>query len=174
MEDRSRGWLFRKRNVLVAALVAGAIVGMYLPDFWKGFGGGSTVGVGIGDSTTGTGNAPSETGNSDSDNRPTKAPDAPNTTLPDNASDATNASAVIKVVIDEKSYFIRSKAGDRQVTIPEIIALIQAATGDIDGIRVRIYQKGTSRPSAENALNDAFQQAKISDTAVVWMPTIVK
>ncbi len=173
METNSRGWLFRKRTVLGAALVAGAVIGMYLPDFWKGFGGGSTVGVGIGDSTTGTGDVKSEKKATPVE-APGKKPDASKTKLPDTAPDLTNVPAVIKVVIDEKSYFIRSEAGDRQVTIPEIIALIQAATGDIDGIRVRIYQKGTSRPSAENALNDAFQQAKISDTAVVWMPTIVK
>ena len=173
MEDRSRGWLFRKRNVLGAALVAGAVVGMYLPDFWKGFGGGSTVGVGIGDSTNGTGASPSDT-DSKTEETSVEKPDAAKPTPPGNAPGQTNVASVIKVVIDEKSYFVRSEAGDRPVTIPEIIALVQAATGDADGIRVRIYQKGTSRPSAEIALNEAFEQAKISNTAVVWVPTIVK
>ncbi len=161
----------KKRYILGAALIAGAIIGQYLPNFWKGFGGGSTIGVGIGDPTSGdvsskTGTQPAET--------PGEQPDTPKTAAPGSTPDSTNTAAVIKVVIDEKSYFVRSAAGDRPVTIPEIIALVQAATGDADGIRVRIYQKGTSRPSAEIALNEAFEQAKISNTAVVWVPTIVK
>lgn len=163
----------KKRYILGAALIAGVIVGQYLPNFWKGFGGGSIVGVGIGDSTNGTGDSPSDT-DSKTEETPVEKPDAGKLTPPGDAPDLTSVPAVIKVVIDEKSYFVRSEAGDRPVTIPEIIALVQAATGDADGIRVRIYQKGTSRPSAEIALNDAFEQAKISNTAVVWVPTIVK
>ena len=161
----------KKRYILGAALIAGVIVGQYLPNFWKGFGGGSTIGVGIGDPTSG--DVSSETGTNPAET-PAEPPDKPRTALPGTAPELTNVPAVIKVVIDEKSYFIRSETGDRQVTIPEIIALVRAATGDVDGIRVRIYQKGTSRPSAENALNDAFEQAQISGTAVVWVPTIVK
>ena len=52
-----------------------------------------------------------------------------------------------------------------------MIALTKAAAGDANGIRVIVYRKGTSRPSAENALQDAFNEAKISDTAVFWVPT---
>jgi hypothetical protein len=169
MEDRSRGWLFRKRNVLGAALVAGVVVGMYLPDFWNGFGGGSTIGVGVGDSTAGTGGIAT-----DSDSTLAVTPDVKPKPSEETQLDPTLVPPVIKVLIDEKSFFIRSAEGDKEVTIPEIIALVQAATGDADGIRVRIYQKGTSRPSAENALSDAFSAAKISETTIVWIPTIVK
>ena len=78
---------------------------------------------------------------------------------------------VTKVVIDDRSYFIRSAEGDRPVEIAEVIALTKAAAGDSNGIRVIVYRKGTSRPSAENALQDAFNEAKISDTAIFWVPT---
>ena len=157
MEDKSRGWLFRKRTVLGAALIAGVIIGQYLPDFWNGFGGGSTVGVGIGDPAPGTKGKPST--------NPTETPIEDDIKLP------ANVPPVIKVVIDDRSYFIRSSEGDRPVEIAEVIALAKVAEGDADGIRVRVYRKGTSRPSTENALQEAFNEAKISDTAVFWIPT---
>lgn len=160
MEEKSRGWLFRKRTVLGAALVAGVIVGQYLPDFWNGFGGGSTVGVGIGDSATGS----KEETSSDTSEMPAEV----EITLPE------NVPAVIKVVIDDRSFFLRSEEGDRPVEIAEVIALAKAASGDADGVRVRVYRKGNSRSSAENALLDAFHAAKISDDAVVWAGTPLK
>ena len=160
MEDKSRGWLFRKRTVLGAALVAGVIVGQYLPNFWNGFGGGSTVGVGIGDPAPGTKRTPS----TDS----TETPVEDDITLP------ANVPPVIKVVIDDRSYFIRSPEGDRPVEIAEVIALAKAAAGDADGVRVRVYRKGTSRSSAENALQDAFNAAKIGNDAVLWVPTPIE
>ena len=163
MENNSRGWLFRKRNVLGAALVAGVIVGMYLPDFWNGFGGGSITGVGLGDPKSGTHGELAD----DSKGKPadTEKPAEPDITLP------VNVPPVIKVLIDDRSYFIRSAVGDRKVEIAEVIALAKAAAGDADGIRVRVYRKGSSRPSAENALQDAFNEAKINDNAVFWVPT---
>ncbi|MEK6262162.1 MAG: hypothetical protein AABP62_26490 [Planctomycetota bacterium] len=157
MEDKSRGWLFRKRNVLGAALVAGIIAGVYLPDFWNGFGGGSITGVGIGDPAGGTKGEPSD--------NPAAKP------VEDDTKPLENVPPVIRVVIDDRSYFIRSADGDRPVEIAEVIALAKAAAGDADGIRVKVYRKGTSRPTAENALQDAFNDAKISDNAVFWVPT---
>jgi len=157
MEDKSRGWLFRKRNILGAALIAGIIVGQYLPNFWNGFGGGSTVGVGIGDPAPATQGEPSEA----TSVKPAE----------DDVKPLTDVPPVTKVVIDDRSYFIRSADGDRPVEIAEVIALTKAATGDANGIRVIVYRKGTSRPSAENALQDAFNEAKISDKAVFWVPT---
>ncbi len=147
----------KKRYILGAALVAGVIVGQYLPNFWKGFGGGSIVGVGIGDP------APATLGEPPVD--PTSKP------VEGDVKPPTNVPPVIKVVIDDRSYFIRSAEGDRPVEIAEVIALAKAAAGDADGIRVRVYRKGSSRPSAENALQDAFNEAKIGDTAVFWVPT---
>ena len=157
MVEKPRSWLFRKRTVLGAVLVAGVIVGQYLPDLWNGFGGGSSVGVGIGDPAPGTKREPS----TDSTEKPAK----------DDIKLPTNVPPVIKVVIDDRSYFIRSSDGDRSVEISEVIALAKAAAGDADGIRVRVYRKGTSRSSAENALQDAFNEAKISNDAVLWVPT---
>lgn len=163
MEQKSRSWLFRKRNILGAALIAGVIVGQYLPDFWNGFGGGSITGVGLGDPQSG-GSLDSSDGSKDSAVDPPKGNDAAKE-LP------KNVPPVIKVVIDDRSYYLRSSDGDRPTSIAEVIGLVKAAAGDADGIRLRIYRKGTSRPSAENALQDAIMEAKISEAAVFWSPT---
>jgi hypothetical protein len=165
MQEKSRGWLFRKRNILGAALVAGVIVGQYLPNFWNGFGGGSITGVGVGDPKTRTYTQPPEDIKDKSTDADKPAEIASKIPL--------NVPSVIKVVIDDRSYFIRSAEGDRPVEITEVIGLVKAAAGDPDGIRVKVYRRGTSRPSAENALQDAFNEAKISDTAILWVPTTI-
>ncbi len=165
MEDKSRGWLFRKRYILGTALIAGVIVGQYLPDFWNGFGGGSTPSVGIGDPKTGT---PGELTDGSADKTTDTDTDKP---AEDDIKLPAEVPPVTKVVIDDRSYFIRSADGDRPVEIAEVIALTKAAAGDANGIRVIVYRKGTSRPSAEHALQDAFNEAKISETAIFWVPT---
>ena len=147
----------KKRYILGAALIAGVIVGQYLPNFWKGFGGGSITGVGIGDPAYGT--------KSEQSDNPAVKP------VEDDTKPLGNVPPVIKVVIDDRSYFIRSAEGDRPVEIAEVIALAKAAAGDTAGIRVKVYRKGTSRQTTENALLDAFNEAKISDTVVFWVPT---
>ena len=145
--------------VLGLVLVAGVIVGTYLPDFWKGFGGGSTVGVGIGDPKAGSKTESVET--------PTTLSDEPTSTAP------VNVPPVLKVVVDEQTYLIRSTEGDRPVKISEVVALVKAAAGDADGIRVRVYRKKASRMAAGHALQDAFVAAGISESAVFWAPTAI-
>lgn len=165
MDNNSRGWLFRKRNILGAALVAGIVVGTYLPNFWNGFGGGSIVGVGVGDPKTGT---PGE----EADGSTSKPAD---NAKPDetDSKPTENVPPVIKVVIDERSYFIRSAEGDRPAEASEVIALVKAAAGDADGIRVRIYRKKTSRIKAEQELQDSLVAAGIADSAILWIPVAI-
>ena len=161
MAERSRGGIFRKRNVLGLTLIAGMVVGTYLPNIWKGFGGGSTWGIGIGDPADGL---QIETQDASTD-------DELDATIP---AAQPQPQSLIKVIIDERSFFIRSATGDRPTELTEIIALATAATGDADGFRVKIYRKGSSRPSAENALNDALSKADIAESAVLWVPTEIE
>lgn len=172
MSDNSRGWLFRKRTVLGAALVAGAIVGMYLPDFWKGFGGGSTTGVGIGDSKSGDAVAPKV--NADTKTETDKKAETDTKAESVDPPPPTDVPRAIKVSIDDRKYFLRSDEGDREAGIDEIIRFVKVARGDADGIRVRIYCKKTARTSAEVALQEAFNAAAIPDTAVYWYPGIAE
>lgn len=165
MEHNARGWLFRKRNILGATLIAGIVVGTYLPNFWNGFGGGSIVGVGVGDPKTGTPSQDSE----DSASKPEdKAKPVESDSKP-----LENVPPVIKVVIDERSYFLRSAEGDRPIEVPEVIALAKAAAGDADGIRIRIYRKKTSRIKAEQDLQDSLVAAGVSDSAILWIPVAI-
>ena len=169
MDEKSRAGWFRKRNILGAVLMAGIMAGFYLGDLWKGFGGGSTMGVGLGDPSSQSSGKSSEdeTAKSESNTASNKPEDDPKSA----AQPVVDVPPVIKVVIDDRSYSIRSADGDEPVEIPRIVELIKAATGDVDGIRVRIYQKLSSRTSAEIALRDALTAAGISDAQVLWIPT---
>ena len=124
MAERSRGGIFRKRNVLGLTLIAGMVVGTYLPNIWKGFGGGSTWGIGIGDPADGL---QIETKDASTD-------DELDATIP---AAQPQPQSLIKVIIDERSFFIRSETGDRPTELTEIITLATAATGDADGFVVQ-------------------------------------
>ena len=151
--------LMKPLIVLSLVLVAGFILGTYLPDFWKGFGGENTIDVRIGDPTSSS---------------EKELMESPATQLNQTAlTTPVNVPPVLKVVIDEGAYIIRSTAGDRPVKISEVVALVKAATGDADGIRVRVYRKKASRMAEGHALQDAFVAAGISESAVVWAPTAI-
>ena len=49
--------------------------------------------------------------------------------------------------------------------------LIQAAEGDEDGIRLKIYRNDSTRASSEEKLKQALAEAGVADTAVFWVPT---
>ncbi len=166
---QKEGWrLLSKRNILGAVLVAGIGVGLYLGDIWKGFGGGTSIGIGVGDSTSqGTGD-----GTGDGTKQVTKpvnveaTEDAPPEVTAAAPSPVTH---VLKIVIADRSYFLRSPEGDQPVELKDLVAQAKAATGDEDGIRVRVYRKLTSRPAVEIALNDALVAAGLNEDQIVWV-----
>ena len=176
-----RNLLFQKKTWIGAAVVAGVLVGINFPEFWKGPGiGGGTSGTGAG---TPTANAP-ETTNPNSENSEVAAvarkilaenastTDQQSTTAENAATSATiEKPAVVKVVVAERAFTLRSENGERPIQLPEIIDLVKQAPGDIDGIRLRIYRKQTSRASAEDALGTALTDAGIREDVVEWVPT---
>lgn len=163
---QKEGWrLLSKRNILGAVLAAGIAVGLYLGDIWKGFGGGTTVGIGIGDSSSqgtvdGTGDGTKHVNVEATEDAPAEV------TTPVPASPVTH---VVKIVIADRSYFLRSPEGDQPVELKELVSQAKAATGDEDGIRVRVYRKLTSRPAVEIALNDALIAAGLNEDQIVWV-----
>jgi len=174
------GWrLLSTRNIMGAVLVAGIAAGVYLGDLWKGFGGGS-FGLGIGGSSwSGTGNE-----NGDKITRKTNPAGVESTegteestedtsSKPKMAAKALPAPDVLKVVIADRSYFIRSPEGDQASDLSEVVAMAKAAPGDQDGIRVRVYRKATSRPAVEIALNDALIASGLTEEQIVWVPTML-
>jgi len=79
---------------------------------------------------------------------------------------------VLQVLIDGREYFVQasgSSTGDyRPVSLDELVALALNATGDEDGIRVRITRRGSSRATAEMALRDRLVAAGLTDEAIRW------
>ncbi|WP_010585141.1 hypothetical protein [Schlesneria paludicola] len=155
--------LFRTRNILAGALIAGIFLGAYLGDkLGFGTGGAGIFGLGkSGDSAP----ADSKPGKTQDDATTENAPAVP-------VLEATAPKAV-RVMIDDRQYLLREGNQDTPITLPKLISLIKQAPGDDDGFRVRIYQSMNARVSAEEQLKDALTEAHISDTAVFWVPSTV-
>lgn len=162
MDGRSGPRLLNMRNVLGAVLVAGIATGIYVGKFWKGFGGGSSLGVGVGDPQ-----ANSQGTDAGTESPESKTPDRPEPESPPPA----DVPRIVRVVIDDQSYFVRNEGGDEPIDLKQIVALARAAAGDEDGIRIRIYRKFSSRTSAELALSTALAEGGIKDDQTVWVPT---
>jgi hypothetical protein len=170
MPQNSGSRLFTKRNILGAVLVAGIAVGVYLSDLFKGFG----LGDGTASKTTQESTEPDDATENTAQTvasidsaasiDPTTPPD-----LEKPAAVPAQASQVVKVVIADRSYFVRSPEGDQSAELKQVVALAGAASGDEDGIRVRVYRRLSSRTTAEIALRDALVAAGITDEQTVWI-----
>ena len=169
MAEQSRGLLFRKRNILGAALVAGIGMGVYLGKLGlPGFGGGTWFGIGRGDgqahvSGDGQTHVSTEPG-SVQQPQPEKAEPRWTGEVPD----------VVRVLIDDHQFLLRSKSGDTPVELPDLIQLIRKAPGDRDGCQVRIYESLNARAKSEEDLKQALHEAKIPDNAILWLPPSMK
>lgn len=160
----ARGRLIRKRYVLGSVAVLGTLLGIYLGKF-KGFGlgGGSSFGIG-------------STGTETQVSGPTESTASPRVALADRSSDDEKSvpmTEVVRVLIDDRDYFLKSPSDDSfsvKITLANLIKRIQLAPGDEDGIRVRIYEKGTARVLAEENLKKELSAAGVSDAAVFWVP----
>jgi hypothetical protein len=169
MAATSRSWLSMKRTWLGAAVAAGVILGINFPQFWKvGDGGSGSIGLG-----TPVADAPSpkEAAEKAASEATVKETGLSKEVAPKDGGETTTVPPVIKVVIAERSFALRSGKGERPTEVSEVVNLVKKAAGDADGIRLRIYREPSSRPSAEDALRTALADAGISESAVAWMPT---
>ena len=161
MAEQSRGMLFRKRNILGAALVAGIGMGVYLGKLGlPGFGGGTWFGIGRGDGQTQVSTEPGSV----QQPLPEKAEPRWTGEVPD----------VVRVLIDEHQFLLRGKSGDTPIELPVLIQLIRQAPGDRDGCQVRIYESLKARAKSEEDLKQALHEAKIPDNAILWVPPSMK
>lgn len=84
---------------------------------------------------------------------------------------------VLDVLIEERSYLIKSAAQGkdayRPAEIEEIIGLAKQATGDEDGIRIRVYRKGSARVVPESQLKAALKNAGVSAESIDWKTHLV-
>lgn len=168
MEQKREWRLLSTRNVLGGVLVAGIAAGLYLGDLFKGFGFGNSLGFGTG----GKSNSAQES-KQGTEEGTTKTVVQSKTTItpepPRKPAKKQNNHQVVKVVIADRSYFVRSTDGDQATDLAELVELVNSATGDDDGIRVRIYRKPTSRTSTELALRDALLEAGVKEEQTIWV-----
>jgi hypothetical protein len=172
MDQKTGSRLLSKRNILGGVLVAGIVAGLYLGDFWKGFGGGSTVGVGVGDPTP-----PKSPKESDPKVRPSEDVGQPVNKSDKEPVDAASENVPVDrthdpvvVVIDDRSYYVRSSNGDHKTELKQVVSLAKAKPRG-KGIRIHIYRRLSSRTAAEIALRDALDAAGINENETAWAPT---
>lgn len=74
------------------------------------------------------------------------------------------------VVIDAQEYFLEQRTADGSEYVPtsleEIVKIAQQAEPDADGIRVQVKRRGSSRHSAEAALDAALREAGLSEEQI--------
>ena len=115
------------------------------------------------DSEAATGQQDSSSKGSNQDNATGGLTDDEKTALTDD---------VLGIMIDEYSYFMVIPGEDtiyRPTELDRLVQLAQQATGDSNGIKVRILRRETSRTKAEVDLKNALAEGGIGEDAV-YMP----
>jgi hypothetical protein len=152
-----------KRSRLIAGAVAviaaaGVWLGMRLSDLNFGAGGGTGIGL---SGYSRPGDVP----------RDSSLPNAPKEGSKDGR--GARRGDVLEVVIDGREYSLRQSGDVKDEYVPaslsEVITLAKETPGNRDGVRVRVYRKGSALPSAEEALQRALQDAGLGESAVQMM-----
>lgn len=152
---------FRMRYVVGGALVLGIAAGVWLGDWFKGFGpggDGTTGGLGTGDGvkTSLVGESPPELGVT-----------AETTTV-------GLVTSMLRVVIKDRSYFLRDGETDTPIELPALVDAVKQHPADDDGIKLRLYRSNTARVTAELQLREALHAAGVSDAAIYVSPDAVE
>lgn len=160
----------RLRNIAAIALVAGIAVGVWLADWFKGLGSGD--GIGIGQRSVATVSESSKGTDTNSGTVPVEA--AASLQNADTFTSPAPVTKAVSLVISDRSFFLRTEAGDQPVTLQRILQLVSEAPGDEDGHRLKITRSASSRSSAEQELQDALIEAGIPDKDVYWKPGLAE
>lgn len=79
---------------------------------------------------------------------------------------------VLDILIDDRSYLVKADTQPREkyqpADIEQIRKLAQQASGDEDGIRVRIYRTGSARVVPEKTLKEELKKAGLDSQQVEW------
>lgn len=82
------------------------------------------------------------------------------------------APALVYVLIDGYDYLLRrgpeGKAPYKAASIDEVVEAAANATGDENGIRIRIARRNSARESAERALQSKLEAGGVTSEAVRW------
>ncbi len=161
----------RFRNVAAAALGLGILAGIWLGDLFKGFGLGPGQGGG-GSGTQSSGQTASKTQVERLVDDAGDDPDLVGYHEGDSANDteAPPASTVVKVLIDDRNYYVRDGEKQRSISLEALVDLIRRTEANEDGLRAVVDRTNSSRVTAEVKLFEALKRAGVSDNAVYLTP----
>lgn len=166
---KTAGWnLFRLRNLVGAALVLGILVGVWLGDWFKGFG------LGPGEGGSQSAKLLSTKGKPGESDRATA--DLVGFHADDDASDASEPkpAGLVKVLIDDRSYYLREGAKKTPIALEELVRLIEQTSPNEDGLKAVIERTATSRVSTEIKLFDALKEAGVAENSIYLAPQAVE
>lgn len=148
-----------KRTAAAGIVAIGIAIGMYLNGWFKGAGTGSD-----GDSGTASTTTPGEATRDDEDRRMLAS------TITETSADAPRESnTVLEVIVADDSYELRGNGGTLEpVELGRVIDLAKETTPDDSGIRVRIFKRKSSLPTAEITLKNALELAGLPEQSIHW------
>lgn len=140
--------------ILAVGILAGWLSGLFTGFGRGGTGDGTQANVGAANSTVSNTN-PKQTKN---EKKPAETVERP--------------TDVVEVLIDDREYLVQQiidgKSEYRSIDLARLVELAKNASGNDDGIRVRITRKTTSRVLAEKQLGEALAEAGLSKEAITW------
>ena len=154
--------MFKFRNVVSVVLVLGVAAGLWLSEFWKGFGFGDGKGPGLGDGDKAVAVSTDDEGGA----APELGVDGPAST--------THTGQTVRVVIRDRDYFLKEGRKETPLPLDRLVNTVREMPGDDDGIRLRVYRADTARVTAELELREALQKAEIPESATYWSPDAVR
>ncbi len=161
----------RTRNVLFVALGLGIVAGVWLGDLFKGFGWGPGQGPGLG---PGTGRSAGDIDGSDADDAADLVGVKRSKSDPESSPDRASPGGLIKVLIDDRSYFLLRGDSRGEIELGELVDLIRQTKPNEDGLRAVIDRTAESRVTTEDRLFDALKAAGVPSNAVYLTPTAVE
>ncbi|MCC7422580.1 MAG: hypothetical protein IT428_20050 [Planctomycetaceae bacterium] len=169
--------LLPSARVVGGIAVVAAAVGLYLGTKLPGFGLGGGKGTGSGspedlvvstEKTTGKRTVREASPPTIPENKPSPAGE----TKPKSLAAVTS----LDVVIDGDGYQLRkgpSESDTKDASLDEILGLVRNFPPDKEGVRVRVFRKGTALPSAENRLQAALKDAGVPSSEVLVVKELI-
>jgi hypothetical protein len=151
----------RPRNAIGLALVLGILAGIWLGDLFQGFG----LGPGSGSESQGPSDESRKPEGQESRGESQESEKKSGSTLAVDSRRSTLDSPV-RVVIDGRSYFVRQDDGLREITLPELIELVERTPPSEDGLKIFVDATRNSRAAAEVNLSRALDEAGIPRSAI--------
>ena len=158
-------------GIIIAAMIAGAMLSDYFN--FRGFG------LGDGDGARAMlplNSQQTDDSSSDDERRQVSAE------LPDERAARSGPplqpGEVLNVVIDGRDYAVRQVIDGEErlhpLSLAEVVELAKAAPGNNEGIKVRVLRRESSRPTAEQALEQALLQSGIESREILQSEELLK